>query len=442
MENYVPKPVFSRNNREQVVTDHVERIIKRPVERVVERVVENLIERPVYQMNTKEHVVTRPIEKVIEKPVEHIIEKPVYRTNIIKRPVPVERRVEEIFEIHQDREVIEHVQVDVHKPRFNRNKITQQVEREVIRNVDRQNFIDIHVDLDEVTSRPLRLVQERPQASELEERTEIEYLVHKQRPVPVEDIIEIAVPKFNKQMNYTEVEVPVKVVKIIEEAVACETEVLVDVENKIERPIYEEVIEERHVTVNREVIEYYDVIKEKIIEVEREEDVEVAIKTRIQKPVENFQTLEERVAVDRHVVQPVKGRDINDGSKEVTDANLAHSIETRRHQMKMLQEENHRLRGEFKHFEQSVRGLGTNEYNSISRQLADLRSTRSELQSRISIMMKDTERLMHTSNSRAAKTQMSYTTIAPEVFDLRRRLETLIKENRSLVSQARTHQHR
>ena len=58
-----------------------------------------------------------------------------------------------------------------------------------------------------------------------------------------------------------------------------------------------------------------------------------------------------------------------------------------------------------------------------------MRAERSELQSRISIMMKDTDRLLHTSHSRSDKQQMTYTTLAPEVHSLKRRLEELVREN-------------
>jgi len=53
-------------------------------------------------------------------------------------------------------------------------------------------------------------------------------------------------------------------------------------------------------------------------------------------------------------------------------------------------------------------------------------------------MMKDTDRLLHTSHSRSDKQQMTYTTIAPEVFNLRRKLEDLVNENKHLCSQARS----
>lgn len=111
--------------------------------------------------------------------------------------------------------------------------------------------------------------------------------------------------------------------KVIEQAVPVETEVMVEVENKIEVPVYQEIVEERPVMVDREVIEYYDVIRENIIHVERVEDVDLTVKTRVQRPVTRYQTMEERVAVDKNVVVPVQGREINEGNVEIQDELLA-----------------------------------------------------------------------------------------------------------------------
>lgn len=71
-----------------------------------------------------------------------------------------------------------------------------------------------------------------------------------------------------------------------------------------------------------------------------------------------------------HVVEPVKGREINEGHVEITDEGLHHRIEENRHRLKQLSDENNKLKHEFRHFEQSVRGLNTHEYNSAMKQLA------------------------------------------------------------------------
>jgi len=63
--------------------------------------------------------------------------------------------------------------------------------------------------------------------------------------------------------------------------VPIHTEVLVEVQNTIERPIYEEIIEERHVNVDKEVVEYYDVVREKIIEQPKYVDIHVNTKKRV-----------------------------------------------------------------------------------------------------------------------------------------------------------------
>lgn len=76
------------------------------------------------------------------------------------------------------------------------------------------------------------------------------------------------------------------------------------------------------------------------------------------------------------------------------------------------------------------------------RQLAHLRAERSELESRIQIMTKDTDRLLQTSYSRQANASgtATYRSVAPEVRQLRDRLRGLISENQQLVQQARVQQ--
>jgi len=338
---------------------------------------------------------------------------------------------------NQEYETRVNVDVEVLVPTYTAKRIQKKVEIEVLKTVEVPVFTDIIVPLDEVRGVPLKLTQEKPQAVEVVEFAEIEYLVHREQPVAQEEVIEVQVPRFTKQMNVTEFERPVKVTRIIEEAVAVETEVHVEVENKIERPIYEVVEEIRNVIVDREVIEYYDVIKENIIVVEREEDFEVVVKTREQKPIENYQTLEEKVAVDRNVIEPVQGREINEGAREINDEVLAVRIVENRENMSALAQQNQQLKVELRNLEVNASAIGTHEYNTLMRQLAELRAQRSELHSRISIMMKDTDRLIQTSYSKATVSSINYTTIAPEVWELRRKLEALLSENRTLVSRAR-----
>lgn len=136
------------------------------------------------------------------------------------------------------------------------------------------------------------------------------------------------------------IERPVRVLKIVEQAVPVETEVLVEVENKIEVPIIEEIVEERPVVIDREVIEYYDVVKENVITVERVEDVDLTTTTRVQKPVNKYQTLQEVVAVDKNVVVPVEGHQINEGDVEIQDDVLSAKIQQNRAQMSQIMQLN------------------------------------------------------------------------------------------------------
>ncbi len=437
INRYVPAPTFSRKVMDNVIENIVEKHIPVPKEIIQHREVEQRVNVPVYSRNIHENEIRIPQINRIERPVEHIVEVPIYKKNIIKRPVPIQRTVEEIVHVEDPYDVIQPIRVEVADPRFNTRKNTQTIEREVIKTVDVPRFYDVNVDLDEAQPTPLHLVQEKPVTTEIQAPVQVEYLVHKEKPVPEEEIIEVAVPRFSKNVNETILERPVTVTRIVEKPVAVETDVFVEVINKIERPVYEEVIEERPYLVNREVIEYYDVIRENIIEVEREEDVEVVVKTRNQIPRENEQILEERVAVQKNVIVPVEGREINEGTIEIQDEVLAQRLLEFRSEMSELHAQNAALREELRGAEVTVRSTGTNEFNTLMRQLADLRAQRSEIQSRITLLEKDSQRLYEQSQSKAATQHLSFTTISPEVWELRRRLESLLAQNRQLVSQAR-----
>lgn len=201
----------------------------------------------------------------------------------------------------------------------------------------------VDTELHEVRHRPINLLDERANIQEIADETEIEYVVHKERPIPVEQQVHLQVPRFNKVINETVLERPVKVLKIKEEAVPVETEVLVEIENKIEVPVYEEIVEEVPVVVDKEVVEYYDVIKEKRVEVEKVVDVELSKKTIYQRPVERYQQLDERVVVDRNIVVPVEGREINEEDVEVTDYFLEERIMENRRLIRELRDKNYEL---------------------------------------------------------------------------------------------------
>ena len=71
--------------------------------------------------------------------------------------------------------------------------MTNTVEREVIRNVDVPVFQDVPVPLDEVRPQPINLLEEIPQTEEVIENVEVEYVVHKERPLPYEVDISVDV---------------------------------------------------------------------------------------------------------------------------------------------------------------------------------------------------------------------------------------------------------
>ena len=135
----------------------------------------------------------------------------------------------------------------------------------------------------------------------------------------------------------------------------------------------------------------------------------------------------------------MEGREIHEGHIEVDDEVLRHRIEENRHLMDDLVRENQHLKSSFRHFESMVKGLDSHAYNHISKQLAHLKAERSELESRIKIIHKDTDRLLSASHSHHGNERVHFRTIAPEVYDLKRKLESLVSENKRLVNEAKSY---
>ena len=115
------------------------------------------------------------------------------------------------MEVHDIREVKVNRNVDVHVPVFNVRPQAKTVNKEVIRTVQKPVFTDIRVDLVEVRSRTLKLRSEIPKPVEIIEHMEVEYIVQREKPVPVEEVVEIQIPRFTKNINVKEIERPVRV---------------------------------------------------------------------------------------------------------------------------------------------------------------------------------------------------------------------------------------
>ena len=163
------------------------------------------------------------------------------------------------------------------------------------------------------------------------------------------------------------------------------------------------------------------------------------MRTRVQKPEENLQVFEEMVAVDRNVVEVVEGKTIHEGRVEINDAVLAERIVENRQLLDKVRKSNVDLKLELRSMEQNLGKDSTREYNTLMRQLAQKLAQRSEVESRLKIMERDSKRLIETSMNKADLTRLEVRKIAPVVWELRRKLERVLHENRNLVSQARVH---
>lgn len=97
VSNAVPRPIFSRNNLQNVITQSVEQVITRQIDKPVERANEVFNTNLAFSRRPIEQPIINIREEIVEKPVERIVEKPVVVKNVIKKPVPVEK-VQEVVE--------------------------------------------------------------------------------------------------------------------------------------------------------------------------------------------------------------------------------------------------------------------------------------------------------------------------------------------------------
>lgn len=433
-------PVYHDNIIEKVVDRPYETIIEVPKERIIEKQVENIIEKAVYYDNIIEQVVNVPVEHVIHKEVEHLVEVPVYIDNIIRKPVPMEVEREVVQEVQVDQfveepyytdNIIERiVEVPVHKEVF--------VEREKI--VEVPNFVDRRVQLNSVEAGRTVFTRERPNVVEKVEEVPIEMEIWKNKPVLQEHVVSVQVPKFNVNKGEQIIQMQIDCEVIVEQPVPVTQNKEVIVENIIEKPVYVEDVIEKRVSYDQVIEQEYEVLVPNYITREVVKEIQVPRRTKTQQPHEVQRVQEREIHVNSTVVVPVEGREILEGDAEVQDAELDQRIRSNRESAQRLNGESQRLQQQIAQMRSNQGQQVVGKLNNAVRQNAHLEADMSELQSRIEVIRQHNEQLgkMAQVNNQTHQVQMRVP--APEVTQYRRQLESLLEENRRLVNQVRSYQ--
>ena len=252
------------------------------------------------------------IDNIIEKRIDNIIENPVAVEQIIEIPVP--------------------------------------------------QYIDHHVQVDEIYPATTGYVAERPQPVERIRKVPVEYIVHKDNPIAAEDIIEINVPQFQQQTHERVINKEVLIERVVEVPVAVEQVVEVQVDRKIEQPHYVEKVVEVRKQVDAVIEQRYDVIRENVIEVPVEKEIRVSVKTKRAAPVERQNYFETDVYVDSTVVVPVQGTE-TETNIEVNDPDLENRTQHNRADLSATQNENNYLRQELSKIEAQTHSAKSGQFN-------------------------------------------------------------------------------
>jgi hypothetical protein len=157
----------------------------------------------------------------------------------------------------------------------------------------------------------------------------VEYIVHRDNPVPVENIVEVEVPNFNQNTHENIITKEVLVEVITERPVAVEKVVEVEIERMIENPVYVEKIIEKPTPFDTVIEQKYDVIVENLIEVPVEKEIRVPVRTISGQPREQLNHFEKDVIVDVNVTIPQEGGEIVT-DQEITDPDLDNRINMNR----------------------------------------------------------------------------------------------------------------
>jgi len=304
-EIIVEKPVYVDNIVECVVHQEYENIIEQEVVYECHVDAPYTVEKVIMQdrVNVVEKHVDVPYERHVE--VEHIVEKPVYVDNVIRREIPVERRVEKVVERQVDNVIERCVEVPYEK----RVDVWYDVVHE------RENIIEQPIYYENVISRPYYTeeVVERP----VENKVYNYYDVIREVEVPVEKVIRetIECPVERVCENHIEERIEHPVERKIEKRVPVENIVYVDkvivntvenhVDNVIEHVRHEDHIIEQEVIYEVEKCVPVEHIVEHVVEVKKEIITEVQVDVEVKREVYVDRIVEREVVIENKIEKPV-----------------------------------------------------------------------------------------------------------------------------------------
>jgi hypothetical protein len=190
------------------------------------------------------------------------------------------------------------------------------------------------------------------------------------------------------------------------------------------------------VPFDRVIEQRYEVIVENIVEVPVEKEIIVPIRTISANPIETENLFEKDIVVDTYVEVPIEGREYEECDVEITDDDLNYRIKNNRVESQRLNGENRNLQNEIRALQSEINHNSSGKFNNLMSHNAALRSDLHELESKLNIVQKDTERLIQALNDRT-KQHVNYTVIDPAIGPLKAQLETLLHENSLLVTKVK-----
>lgn len=130
--------------------------------------------------------------------------------------------------------------------------------------------MDRRVHLNNVEGRRTHINIERPEIVTRTENVPIECEIWKHRPVANDVVVDVHVPKFNTRTSESVIKKDVRCEVVVEKPVTVQKNIEVVVENIIERPHYVEEVEHREVKYDQVIEEEYEVLVQKVREVQVE----------------------------------------------------------------------------------------------------------------------------------------------------------------------------
>lgn len=433
-ERIVDKPVYIENIIEQDVEVPRQRIIQIPKDNIYEKKTQVYIDRPFPVDRVIEETTDHPVGTDVFRSVDFLVERPRYVENIIEQGVQIDRIVQ--------KEVVVPVEHITERPIFIENIIERPVEHIVEVPVATERFMEIPIEkihevminIERVVERPVERVVRKSVANIRQVPVNVEYTIEKtiEQPVereiekhinryievPTESIVErsVMVERSNETANFID-----KVTEIHLENV---TENIQAVEKIVEKPVYIDTVLEKEVE--------YIVVRD--VNVPTEKNIEVELNIQIQNPVYmEYETIND-LNIDNNVVEVTENPNVLEETVEFDDIEFSSEIEIRKRDLEAQRNENYSLKSQFdsvkREFTTCIKSLSNFEEQENLR----LRTRFEEVNSRLRALQEQKTNLTRKSVNRQTVVE-TVVKKNPKGDTLKSRLDTLVAENNSLVSQ-------